>query len=62
MEGIINSLKSRSAIEMIVTNTPNTHGSKMIIIKKSQILEDKCNEFKKPSGMSDVSSESYRIN
>jgi hypothetical protein len=40
---------------MIVTNTPNTHGSKMIMIKKKSILEDKCNEFKNASGMGDVS-------
>jgi len=52
MEGIMNSLKSRNAIEMIVTHA---HGSKMTMIKKSQILEDKCNEFKKAPGMGDVS-------
>src|SRR5919197_3533627 len=52
MERIMNSLKSRNAIEMIAIHT---HGSKMTTIKKSQILEEKCNEFKRAPGMGDVS-------
>jgi hypothetical protein len=52
MERVMKSLKSRSAIEMTVTNT---HGSKMTKIKKSQILEDKCDEFRKAPGMGDDS-------
>ena len=52
MERIMNSLKSRNAIEMTETNI---HGSKMTMIKKSQILEDKCNEFKNAPGMGDIS-------
>ena len=52
MERIMNSLKSRNAIEMIANHT---HGSKMTKLKRSQTLESKCNEFKKGPRMGDIS-------